>query len=175
MANHELKEKIKSALPSGSIGRYDLLPLFANAGLFSEIVEHLASSYIGNVDFVASPEATGWILGVALARELGVGFIALRKGGKLPYPEAMISSMKYFDYSKTEKSLELRSGSLLPGSRILIADEWIETGSSVRCCIELLEKEGCVISGLATIGIDYNENTKLWVDTNFATFIGRDI
>ena len=67
------------------MGRYDLLPLFTAPGLFSEIVKHLASAFAVKIDYAASPEATGWILGAAIASELGVGFIALRKKGKLPY------------------------------------------------------------------------------------------
>ena len=175
MTQQELVEKVKASIPAGSIGRYDLLPLFAKADLFAEIVKYFAAIYIGKLDYIASPEATGWILGAALARELDIGFIALRKGGRLPYPPTSISSVKYFDYSGVEKSLELATGSLNAGSKILIADEWIETGSSIRGCIKLLEKQNCIISGLATIGIDYTDNTKQWVDTGFVSFVGMDI
>ncbi len=172
MIRQELRKKIKSAIPHGSIGRYDLLPLFANDALFSEIVKYFSGLYADKIDFIASPEAIGWILGVALARDLHIGFIPLRKGGRLPYPESGLLSSKYLDYSKTEKTLAIKKGSLDAGRRVLIVDEWIETGSSMRCCIELLEKAQCVVSGLAAIGIDYNDGTKSWIDSGFVSFIG---
>ncbi len=172
MTQQELREKIKNAISHDSIGRYDLLPLFANDTLFSEIIKYFSALYTKKIDFIASPEAVGWILGVALARELHIGFIPLRKGGRLPYPESQLLSSKYLDYSKSEKTLELKKGSLAADSRVLIVDEWIETGSSMRCCMELLEKEQCIVSGVATIGIDYNDNTKSWIDSGFASFIG---
>jgi len=171
----DLVKKIQAAIPGNSIGRYDLLPLFADAGLFSQIVRYISAEFIGKCEYIASPEATGWILGTALAKELGVGFIALRKGNKLPYPRETISSASYLDYSGDEKSLELVAGSLAAGSKVLIVDEWIETGASIRACMALLEREGCLISGLATIGINDNDDTKRWIDDGFVTFIGMDI
>ena len=175
MTQRELIEKIKAAIPVDSIGRYDLLRLFAEADLFSEIVKFFADKFIGKFDYIASPEATGWVLGAALARALNIGFIALRREEKLPYPPNLITSAKYLDYSGSEKSLGLATGSLKAGSKALIVDEWIETGASVRCCIELLEKENCIVSGIATVGINYTQNTNLWIDTGFVSFICMDI
>ena len=175
MNQRALKDRVKEAIPKDSIGRCDLLPIFADTALFSEMVKFFSTIYAGKVDYIASPEAIGWILGVSIARDLNVGFIPIRKGGKLPYPKTALISAEYLDYSRTLKVLALKKTTFPTGSRVLIVDEWIETGASVRCCIELLEKAGCIISGLATIGIDYNENTMSWVDAGFVTFIGQDI
>ena len=175
MSNDGLANKVLEAIPEGSIGRYDLSPVFKDAKLFAEIVEYLAAPYTGKVDFVASPEAIGWILGVAAARKLGIGFVPLRKGGKLPYPKEMIISQNYIDYSNKEKTLEIKKNTVTAGSRALIVDEWVETGISMHCCIGLLNKIGCTVAGLAAIGIDYREGTKDWIDSGFIRFIGRDM
>jgi len=175
MTQQALREQVIRAIPQGSIGRYDLLPLFLNAELFTEIVTYLASPYKGKIDCVAAPEAIGWILGSAIAASCGVGFIAIRKGERLPYADQQIIEARYTDYSHAEKSLAIKAGSLHAVSRILLADEWIETGASIRSCIDLLTRQGCNIAGIATIGINENEHTRHWIDTGFALFIGKDI
>ena len=92
MNREQLIGKVLAAMPQGSIDIYDLLPIFKDVALFEEIVAYLAHPYAGKVDLVASPEAIGWILGAAMARKLNVGFVPLRKGGKLPYPNEKILS-----------------------------------------------------------------------------------
>lgn len=88
-------------------------------------------------------------MGTAIATRLGVGFLPLRKGGRLPYPDMAIATGTYRDYSGTQKSLFIQKGLLPPGSRILLADEWIETGA---------------VTGLATIGIDPTQRAGPRVD-----------
>jgi len=175
MQNENLVKRLLDVIPKDSIGRYDLFPVFKNTELFTEIIKHLAVPYIGRVDYVVAPEAIGWVMGSAMARELNVGFIPLRKIDKLPYPKEVLISQKYVDYSDKEKALEIRKGYVTAGDRILIVDEWVETGVSLHCCINLLEKLGCTIVGLATIGIDYRESTKDWIDTDFIRYIGKNI
>lgn len=175
MNPQELRKKIAAAIPKGSIGRYDLLPIFADADLFFQLADFFAAHYAGRIDFVAAPEAIGWVLGTAVARQLSAGFIPVRKGGRLPYPDDQCISRTYIDYSGAEKSLQIKRGSLAAGSRVLIVDEWIETGATVDCCIRLIEQQGCTVAGLATIGIDRNEKTGPWIDSGFVCFVGEDL
>ncbi len=175
MNREDIAKRVMETIPRGSVGRYDLIPIFGDARLSDDIAEYLALPYIGRVDYVAAPEATGWLLGVLLAGKLGVGLIAIRKAGRLPYGKEAVLRRSYIDYTGVEKGLEIRRGSVAPGSRILLADEWVETGAAVRCGIGLLEECGCAVSGLATIGIDYREATAQWIDSGFIRFIGRDM
>ena len=175
MENKNLIKRLLDVIPKDSIGRYDLFPVFKDAELFNEITKKLAAPYIGKVDYVAAPEAIGWIMGSTIARELNIGFIPLRKVDKLPYPKEMLISQNYVDYFEVRKALEIKANAVSTGDRILVVDEWVETGESLQCCIDLLEKLGCVIVGLATIGIDYRDSTKKWIDTGFIQYIGRDI
>ena len=173
MSNQKLKDRILEVLPKDSIGRNDLFPVFKNSELFTDIIKYLSTPYVGRIDYVAAPEAIGWIMGSAMAKELNVGFVPLRKIDKLPYPKDVLVSQSYFDYSDTAKALELKESYINAGDRILIVDEWVETGISMRCCMNLLQKLGCTVVGLATIGIDYREETKDWIDNGFVTFIGK--
>ena len=175
MGDEDLIKRLIDIIPKDSIGRYDLLPVFKDVTLFAEIVQYLAAPYIGKVDYVAAPEAIGWIMGSAIARELSVGFIPLRKIDRLPYPKDILISQNYVDYSDIRKALEVKVNTVSKGDRILIVDEWIETGETTRCCKSLLEKLGCNIVGLATIGIDYRDATKEWIDSGFIRYIGKNI
>ena len=175
MGNENLASRILATIPKNSVGRYDLLPITKDTQLFTEIIKYMASPFRGKADFVASPEAIGWIIGVAVARELNIGFIPIRKSEKLPYKADYIIRMNYIDYSKKKKAMEISCNYIESGSKVLLVDEWVETGASVRCCIELLNYVGSEVVGIATIGVDYREETKDWIDSGFLHFIGRDM
>lgn len=169
----KLIEKIKEVIPQNTVGRYDLLPIFRVVTLFEEIVEFLSTSYHNKVDYVVAPEAIGWILGTAISRKLNVGFIPVRKGDKLPYPKNDLLSISFVDYSGEQKSFEIPKNEIIDNERILIVDEWIETGTQIKGIIKMFEN--CDVVGIATIGIDYNESTQNWIETNFVTYVGTDI
>jgi len=132
--------------------RNDVTPLFAHPEAFDALVDDLVSSIAGTpIDLVACIDALGFILGTAVARQLGVGVLPVRKGGKLPVP----ADRAWFrDYTGQEKSLEIRCDILKQGLRVLIVDEWIETGAQVSAAISLIERQGAVVAGIATIHID---------------------
>jgi adenine phosphoribosyltransferase len=174
MEKDELAKEIFAILPDQTVGKYDLLTIFADQKLFAGIVKILASDFRGRVDYVAAPEAIGWILGSALAIELGVGFIGIRKNGKLPYRQDEIVSVCFTDYSGQEKSFEIVKDSVVSGKKVLIVDDWIEPGSQMAASIALLEKLSCQIVGLATIGIDTNDVTRKWLDSGCVSYIGSD-
>jgi adenine phosphoribosyltransferase len=138
--------------------RNDVTPLFAHPDGFNALVDDLVSC-IGDVsvDLVACIDALGFILGTAIAQKLNVGILAVRKGGKLPV-EA--DRAKFRDYSGVDKQLEIRRDILRPGQRVLVVDEWIETGAQVSAAIALIEGQEGIIAGIATINIDDNENTR---------------
>ncbi|MBP7402062.1 MAG: adenine phosphoribosyltransferase, partial [Clostridia bacterium] len=142
MEHPELVERIRALLPSRTIGRLDLLPVFADAPLFDRIVRTLAAPHRNGVDLVAAPEAIGWILGTALAGRLGAGFLGIRKGGRLPYPQDLLMAESFTDYTGQEKTFEIPAGLRLDGKRVLVADEWIETGAQLQAMCDLLERTG---------------------------------
>lgn len=139
-------------------GRYDVTPLFADARAFEQLVSDLAGQAAGhNFDLVAGIDALGFILGAALAGRMGKGFLAIRKGGKLPGRKITGS---FTDYTGQQKSLEIRADALRPGVRVLLVDEWIETGAQVSAAAELVERLGGVVAAIATINCDDNDKTR---------------
>lgn len=139
--------------------RYDVTPLFSDYESFSALVEDI-SRHFSRVEFeyVAGIDALGFILGTAVAIETKKGFIPVRKGGKLPVET---ESICFRDYSGQQKSLEIRKDVIVAGKRVLLVDEWVETGAQMSAAIELIESQGGIVAGVATINIDENDVTKM--------------
>lgn len=171
----DLPAMIRAALPRDSVGRYDVMPLFANAALRAAILARLATPYWGRVGVVAAPEATGWMLGMGLAQALGVGFVGLRQAGHLPYPVHTLHAVPYTDYSSKLKCLQAKPGTIEKGSKVLIADDWVETGATASAAITLVEAMGGNVIGIASIGIDPRHMPQAWRENGFVTFIGDNI
>jgi adenine phosphoribosyltransferase len=138
--------------------RCDVTPLFADHDAFVALVEDLARPFNNPApDLVAGIDALGFILGAALALRLDKGFVPLRKGGKLP---VAVDIADFVDYTGQQKRLELRQDAIRIGERVLLVDEWIETGAQVSAAIDLIERHGGVVLGIATINMDDNPRTR---------------
>jgi len=138
--------------------RCDVTPLFADYTAFAQLIQDLSLPLKGlDFDYVAGIDALGFILGTAIALRFNVGFLAIRKGGKLP---VKTDQVYFVDYTGQEKSLELQQGAIKTGDKVVLADEWIETGAQIRAAIELVERQGGIVVGIVTINIDENENTQ---------------
>ncbi len=152
-----MKPYLRSIDTATTGNRYDVTPLFANSAHFNALVDDLISNFNATqIDYVAGIDALGFILGTAIAQRLGVGLIAIRKGGKLP---VATDSLQCQDYSGQTKALEIRRDILPAGAHVLLVDEWIETGAQATAAIKLIEGRGAVIAGIATINMDENEKT----------------
>ena len=138
--------------------RCDVTPLFGDYAAFSALVNDLAALVEPLAfDIVVGIDALGFILGAALALRMQRGFVPIRKGGKLP---VAVDSVECVDYTGQRKTMELRQGALATGTRALLVDEWIETGAQVRAAIQLIEGQGGVIAGIASLHIDDDEATE---------------
>lgn len=138
--------------------RYDVTPLFADPAAFAALVADLVRPFdAAAVDVVAGIDALGFILGAAVAWQLGKGFVPVRKGGRLP---VAADEVEFVDYTRQPKTLALRRDALRPGARVLVVDEWVETGAQMSAAVTLLERAGGVIIGLAAICIDDGPRTQ---------------
>jgi adenine phosphoribosyltransferase len=148
------------AIDTRSAGpRYDVTPLFGDQKAFRLLVKDLAAPFRKvSIDGVACIDALGFILGTAVAVELEKRIVALRKAGKLPVPADRSS---FRDYSGKRKALELRKHAVQPGERILLVDEWIETGAQINSAIRLIQKQKGEIAGIVAINMDRNQSTDL--------------
>ena len=153
--------------------RNDVTPLFSDYEAFSALVADLSAPFVKlEVDLVAGIDALGFILGTAVALHLGKGFVPVRKGGRLPVEADQVMLV---DYSGKHKSLELRNDAIQPGARILVVDEWVETGAQMRAAVQLIEARGGVIAGIASIRIDDNPGTRILSERYFCHSLWQEV
>jgi adenine phosphoribosyltransferase len=124
----------------------DIGPLLGNGPIFSEVVNRIAGLCDENAirpDILACPEARGFIFGAALAFRLGVGFVPIRKPGKLPYKTTRVEyALEY-----GSDTIEMHIDAVKPGQRVLIVDDLLATGGTTCACADLIRKAGGVVAG----------------------------
>lgn len=124
----------------------DITPLLGDAQLLATSVRMMASAHRGQrVEAVAGIELRGFILGGAVARELGAGFVPIRKAGRLP--AATVSAAYSLEYG--EAVLEVHADAIGPGQQVLIVDDLLATGGTAAAAIQLVESLGGVVAGIA--------------------------
>lgn len=130
--------------PKAGIVFKDITPVLASAEALDAAVTQLAerAREWGQVDVVVGAEARGFLLGAALARELGAGFVLARKPGKLPHETVRAEYL--LEYGTD--ALELHSDAVASGARVLVHDDLLATGGTARALCELVEQlEGTVV------------------------------
>jgi adenine phosphoribosyltransferase len=146
----ELESKIRDIpdFPRPGIVFKDIMPLLADPAAFRETVQALARfAEPRRPDVILGAEARGFILGGALAYELGCGFVAARKPGKLPWET--VSAQYELEYGMD--SLELHADAIAHGARVLVHDDLLATGGTARAKVELVEQLGGEVVGLAFV------------------------
>ena len=132
--------------------------LYINADIFRATVDDLVAPFDpDDIDVVAGFDAMGFVLGAAIAVRLGKGFLTLRKAGKLPV-EA--DAVEFLNYSGRTQDMEMRTPAFRPGTRVLLVDQWVETGGTMGAGIRLVERQRGVVAGIATVCIEENERTR---------------
>ena len=130
--------------PSEGILFRDVTPLLADGEAFRAITKELAD-YAKKVgaDVIVGPESRGIIFGCPVAVELGIGFVPIRKPGKLPRETV---SMKYdLEYGSNE--LHMHKDAIKPGQKAVIIDDLLATGGTVAAAIKLIESVGGTVAG----------------------------
>ena len=132
--------------PSPGIVFRDITPLLLNPAALDAAIQGLAARVEPTeVDFVVAAEARGFILGAALARELGAGFVPARKPGKLP--AETVSAEYALEYGLD--ALEVHADAFADGARVLVHDDLLATGGTARALCELVTDLGGQIVGCA--------------------------
>ncbi len=126
----------------------DITPLLKDQRVFRDAVDTMAAYYEPkNVDTIVGIDARGFIFGGALAYRLGVGFVPIRKSGKLPYHTHEAS----YDLEYGTDTLAIHQDACPAGSRVLICDDVIATGGTIAASIDLVEKLGSQVIGIAVL------------------------
>ena len=136
----------------------DPTSIYINGEAFHDLLDDLVADLDGvAMDVVAGLDAMGFVLGSALAARFGIGFLPIRKTGKLCVDT---DSVPFSNYSGRTQEMEMRQPAFAPGTRVLLADQWIETGGTMDGAIRLVERQKGIVSGMAAIAIEDNERTK---------------
>lgn len=125
---------------------------YAHPRAFHAMLDDLATPFSSDeIDVVAAPDAMGFVLGAAMAARIGKGFLPLRKPGRLHMD---CISIEYKHHTGKIERLEIPKHVIEPKTRVLLVDQWIETGGTIRAAIELIEQQGGIVAGIATICIE---------------------
>lgn len=124
----------------------DITPLLQAPEAFRHAVDLLALKYAGEqIDQIVAIESRGFIFGAPLAYNLGSGFVPIRKLGKLPAETITVEySLEY-----GTNTLEMHADAIRPGQRVLLVDDLLATGGSARAAIDLVERSGGTVVGVA--------------------------
>ncbi len=135
----------------------DPTSIYINARAFQDLLDDLLDD-LSSVEFdvVAGLDAMGFVLGAGLATRRNVGFLPIRKAGKLCVDT---DSVEFGNYSGRIQNMEMRTPAFAPGTRVLLADQWIETGGTIDGAIRLVEQQHGVVAGITAIAIEENERT----------------
>jgi adenine phosphoribosyltransferase len=126
----------------------DITPLLADAAAFREVIQQLAAHYReAGIDVVAAAEARGFIFAAPLALELGIGFVPVRKPGKLPFDTRAF----HYELEYGSDSLEIHIDGVGPGQTVLLVDDLLATGGTMQACCHLIEQAGARVAGCAFV------------------------
>ena len=139
--------------PSPGVQFRDITPLLQNAKVFRVLIDAFVHRYMESSmrpDVVAGLDARGFILGAVVAYELNVGFVPIRKKGKLPF--TTVEETYELEYGSA--TVELHTDAVKPGQRVLLIDDLIATGGTMMAGKKLLEKLGAsVMEGAAIVDL----------------------
>ena len=126
----------------------DITPVLADADAFNDAVEAMAAPWRGvALDAVFAIESRGFILGAAMARALGLGFVPLRKTGKLPgATHGQDYALEYGD-----ARLEIHADAVPPGARVLLVDDILATGGTLAAALALARAQGALVVGASVL------------------------
>lgn len=157
-----LKEKVRLVKdwPRNGVLYRDITPLLADADAFGIAIDKLSIHYVyKNIDKVCGIESRGFILGGAIADRLGVGFVPVRKEGKLPFTTESVT----YDLEYGSATLEIHTDAIKEGDKVLIVDDLLATGGTASAAVELVRRLGGKIAGVCVLVelLEFDSRSKL--------------
>jgi len=146
--------------PKPGIVFKDITTLLNNKKAYGVLMNHLYQRYKEyNLDYIAGIDARGFIFGAALAQMLGLGFVPIRKKGKLPY--TTISEKYSLEYGVDEVEVHIDAFSAIPNAKVLIIDDLIATGGTANAAATLVNQTGAkCVEACFVIGLNFLDGIK---------------
>ncbi|MBR9701303.1 adenine phosphoribosyltransferase [Candidatus Pacearchaeota archaeon] len=154
----------------------DISELFQNPKVFSNLISDMVALFRGiKIDKVIGIDAYGFVLAAPMALKLKKPLVLVRKEGKLPGLQKNIARVSIVDY-KERKIMEVLRKSIKKGDRVLIVDEWIESGGQMKGVVKLLERLGAKIVGIGVINADRKKCPRILLDKyNLQSLINKNL
>lgn len=133
--------------PKPGVTFKDFTPLLSDGPALRAVVQDISRRYAGRVDVIVGIEARGLILGAAVAYELGIGFVPVRKAGKLP---GQTHSAEY-DLEYGSAVIEVHADAFTLGKRALVMDDVLATGGTAEAACNLVERAGATVEGVEVV------------------------
>lgn len=134
--------------PRPGIGFKDITPLLASPSGFAAAVTELVTASRGlDVDLVVGTEARGFLFGAPVALALGVGFVPVRKPGKLP----RATMQQDYELEYGHETVSIHADAIDPGTRVLLVDDVLATGGTLAATADLVTRAGGVVTGAAVV------------------------
>jgi len=154
----DLKKKIRRIPEFKGVVFWDITPMLKDSKAYKEAIDKMAEHYKGiKIDAIVSNEARGFIVGAPIAYALGVGFVPVRKKGKLPSKCVTLTYEKEYE----KDTIEMHEDAIVKGDRVLIIDDLLATGGTAKANVDLVEKMGGKVIGLGfLIELEYLHGRK---------------
>ncbi len=135
----------------------DPTSIYINGAAFNDLLDDLCAELDSkSIDVVAGLDAMGFVLGAGIATRLGRGFLPIRKAGKLCVDT---DSSSYKNYSGRQQDMEMRLPAFAAGTRVLLVDQWVETGGTMHGAVQLVEQQQGTVAGMVAIVMEENDQT----------------
>ena len=140
----------------------DPTSIYINGKAYHDLLDDLVADLNkDDIDVVAGLDAMGFVLAAGIAARIGKGFLPIRKSGKLCVDT---DSASMTNSSGQTQSMEMRLPAFAPGTRVLLVDQWVETGGTMHGAVQLVEQQKGTVAGMVAIVMEENENTKSYRD-----------
>ncbi|TMW73964.1 adenine phosphoribosyltransferase [Alteribacter natronophilus] len=137
---------VVSDFPKEGIRFKDITTLMENGEAYKKAIDEMAGfAKEKDIDVIVGPEARGFVVGCPIAYSLGIGFVPVRKAGKLPRE---VLEVDYgLEYGKD--SLNIHKDAIKPGQKVMITDDLLATGGTIEATIKMVEELGGIVAGIA--------------------------